>query len=41
MVAEATPPGHVFAVEDPYSEEDEENHANDVAPDLMLPQQLL
>ena len=30
----------VTAVEDPYSEEDEENHADDVAPDLTLPQQL-
>ena len=30
----------VTAIEDPYSEEDEENHADDVAPDLTLPQQL-
>ena len=30
----------VSAIEDPYSEEDEENHADDVAPDLTLPQQL-
>ena len=30
----------VTAIEDPYSEEDEENQADDVAPDLTLPQQL-
>ena len=30
----------VTAVEDPYSEEDEENHADDVALDLTPPQQL-
>ena len=29
----------VTAIEDPYSEEDEENHADDVAPDLTLPQE--
>ena len=27
----------VTAVENPYSDEDEENHADDVAPDLTLP----
>ena len=26
--------------EDPYSKEDEDNYANDVTPDLTLPQQL-
>ena len=30
----------VNAFKDPYSEEDEENHTHDVAPDLALPQQL-
>ena len=30
----------VTAIEDPYSEEDEGNHADDGAPDLTLPQQL-
>ena len=30
----------VTAVEDPYSEEDEVNHADDVALDLTPPQQL-
>ena len=30
----------VTAVEDPYSEEDKENHADDVALDLTPPQQL-
>ena len=30
----------VTAIEDPYSEEDEKNHADDVVPDLTLPQQL-